>query len=210
MADEKCGNVRERVPVMASARGHASHRVLSHPASGPYREALYSRDYFFLYNWAWYHWVGMLAPLAILALFWRRNLRGTQAGICALSFAMLPFGLLSIGAASSSPVLHRLTCLPACSRCGRSISSPLVLVAAAQRRRRRISGQRIAPGCRGAGSPARRRHVLRGARHLSATVRRSNCPPQTSSNPLGEHAAVGAKQHAAGCRLRCGLALLHG
>jgi len=28
-----------------------------------------SRDYFFLYNWTWYHWVGMLAPLADPVLF---------------------------------------------------------------------------------------------------------------------------------------------
>jgi hypothetical protein len=78
------------------------------PASGPYREALYSRDYFFLYNWSWYHWVGMLAPLAILAWFWKGNLRGTRAGFARLSFAMIPFGLLSIAAAaliSSTPSL---------------------------------------------------------------------------------------------------------
>ncbi len=66
------------------------------PATGAYREALYSRDYFFLYNWAWYHWLGMLAPLAILAFFAKANLRGTTAGFKQLSFALLPFGALSI------------------------------------------------------------------------------------------------------------------
>ncbi len=69
-------------------------------ASGPYREALYSRDYFFLYSWEWYHWLGMLAPLAILAWFWKGNLRGTLPGFRRLSFAMIPFGLLSIAAAA--------------------------------------------------------------------------------------------------------------
>lgn len=66
------------------------------PARGPYREALFSRDYFFLYNWSWYHWLGMLAPLAILAWFWRSDLRGTRPGFRLLSFALIPYGLISI------------------------------------------------------------------------------------------------------------------
>ena len=88
--------VRERVPVMASAIGILPTGFYLAPASGPYREALYSRDYFFLYNWSWYHWVGMLAPLAILAWFWKANPRGTTRSFASLSFAMLPFGLLSL------------------------------------------------------------------------------------------------------------------
>lgn len=90
--------INERVPVMASAVGLLPTGFYLTPASGPYREALYSRDYFFLYNWTWYHWVGMLAPLAILAWFWKSDLRGTRRPFSALSFAMLPFGLLSIAA----------------------------------------------------------------------------------------------------------------
>ena len=100
--------VRERVPVMASAVAMLPTGFYLTPATGPYREALYSRDYFFLYNWTWYHWLGMLAPLAILAWFWRREMRGTRPAFASLSFAMLPFGILSIGAAiflASSPSL---------------------------------------------------------------------------------------------------------
>jgi hypothetical protein len=107
-AQRSKSRVGERVPVMASAVGMLPTGFYLTPASGPYREALYSRDYFFLYNWTWYHWVGMLAPLAILAWFWRRNLRGTRLAFASLSFAMLPFGLLSIAAAlflSSLPSL---------------------------------------------------------------------------------------------------------
>jgi hypothetical protein len=66
------------------------------PATEPYREALYSRDFYFLSTWHWYHWLGMLAPLAILTWFWRAKLRGTRPGFSRLSFAMIPFGLLSI------------------------------------------------------------------------------------------------------------------
>jgi len=107
-AERSKSRVRERVPVMASAVALFPAGFYLAPATGPYREALYSRDYFFLYNWTWYHWLGMLAPLAILAWFWRANLRGTKAGFAALSFAMLPFGVLSIAAGAilaSSPSL---------------------------------------------------------------------------------------------------------
>ena len=76
------------------------------PATQPYREALYSRDFFFLSNWTWYHWLGLLGPLAFLAWFWRGKLRGTTPAFSRLSLALLPFGILSIIAAaiiSSSP-----------------------------------------------------------------------------------------------------------
>jgi hypothetical protein len=69
------------------------------PAAEPYREALYSRDFYFISTWQWYHWLGMLAPLAILAWFWKANLRGTRPGFSRLCFAMIPFGLFSIVAA---------------------------------------------------------------------------------------------------------------
>jgi hypothetical protein len=99
--------VHERVPVLASVAVLPTGFHLAQ-ASGPYREALYSRDYFFLYNWAWYHWIGMLAPLAILAWFWKSDLRNTRPALQRLSFALIPFGLLSILAAlilCSSPSL---------------------------------------------------------------------------------------------------------
>ena len=90
----------ERQPVLASAALIPSSSLPTGfhlaRAQEPYREALFSRDYFFLYNWAWYHWVGMLAPLAILAWFWKGKLRGTRPGFEQLSFALIPFGLLSI------------------------------------------------------------------------------------------------------------------
>lgn len=42
------------------------------PATGAYREVLYSRTYFFTYLWHWYEWVGAIAPLLLLAILaWR-------------------------------------------------------------------------------------------------------------------------------------------
>ncbi len=98
--------VHAPVPALASALGVLPTGFQLSPATGAYREALYSRDYFFLYNWAWYHWLGMLGPLAILAWFWKADLRGVTPEFKRISFALIPFGLVSIAAAailSSSP-----------------------------------------------------------------------------------------------------------
>lgn len=97
---------KEPVPAMASGAAILPTGFDLKPATGAYHEALYTRDYFFLYNWEWYHWLGMLAPLALLAWFWRGKLRGTTSAFSMLSFVMIPFGLISIVAAAvvcSSP-----------------------------------------------------------------------------------------------------------
>jgi hypothetical protein len=39
------------------------------PVTPEYREILQTRPYFFLTNWAWYEWLGLLAPFVILAWF---------------------------------------------------------------------------------------------------------------------------------------------
>jgi hypothetical protein len=78
------------------------------PAQGPYREALYARDFYFLSTWTWYHWLGLLAPLAILAWFWKGKLRGTTPAFKRLSFALIPFGLISILAGAAIAGTHQL------------------------------------------------------------------------------------------------------
>jgi len=95
LAERARTRVSERIPVLTAAVAMPGGFHLA-KATGPYREALYSRDYFFLYNWEWYHWIGMLAPLAILAWFWKADLRGTRPALQRISFALIPFGLLSI------------------------------------------------------------------------------------------------------------------
>jgi hypothetical protein len=50
-----------------------------------YREVLQTRPYFFLTNWAWYEWLGLLAPLGLLAwMAWlgRRHSLGAVHLIC--------------------------------------------------------------------------------------------------------------------------------
>ena len=64
------------------------------PATGPAREALLSRTFFFVTKWAWYEWVGVFAPLAILWWFSFRPPRKTTARFRQLVQTLVPFGLL--------------------------------------------------------------------------------------------------------------------
>jgi hypothetical protein len=64
------------------------------PPSGPAREALLSRTYFFLSQWAWYEWIGAIAPLLLLWWFSARPPRGTTPVFQMLARTLVPFGLL--------------------------------------------------------------------------------------------------------------------
>ena len=51
------------------------------PARGIAREVLFSRTYFFVFQWEWYEWVGAIAPLLLLAVYaWQRPRGSTPAG----------------------------------------------------------------------------------------------------------------------------------
>jgi hypothetical protein len=81
------------------------------PAQEPYREALYARDFYFLFTWTWYDWLGLLAPLAILAWFWKTRPRGTTPAFARLSLGLIPYGLLSILAAAVISSSHNFDML---------------------------------------------------------------------------------------------------
>ena len=81
------------------------------PAPYPSSEALYARDFYFLSTWTWYHWLGLLAPLAFLVWFWKGNLRGTTPAFRRLSLALVPFGLLSILVAAVFATSHNFDML---------------------------------------------------------------------------------------------------
>jgi hypothetical protein len=46
-------------------------RWVFEPADSTWRKALDTRNYFYLYKWAWYEWLGALAPLVLFAWLWR-------------------------------------------------------------------------------------------------------------------------------------------
>src|ERR1022692_1148711 len=64
------------------------------PVTGPARECLLSRTFFFVSAWAWYEWIGGFAPLALLWWFSRANLRRTLPGFRRLAGSLVPFGLV--------------------------------------------------------------------------------------------------------------------
>jgi hypothetical protein len=102
--------VAQPAPLKSSVAAMASFLPLNFrlaPAQGPYREALYARDFYFLFTWTWYDWLGLIAPLVILGLFWKLKPRGTTPAFSRLCLGVIPFGLIAIVAAaviSSSPI----------------------------------------------------------------------------------------------------------
>jgi hypothetical protein len=105
---ERARLTKENAPAMGTLLLAAPAGFQLSPAEGAYREALYSRDFYFLSTWTWYDWLGLLAPLAILAWFSRGRLRGTTPEFARLSFALIPFGLVSIAAGAVIASTHRL------------------------------------------------------------------------------------------------------
>lgn len=80
-----------------------------HPATGPAREALLSRTYFFLFNWTWYELLGVVAPLAILWLLSSARLRNATPALRPMLRSTVAFGLLFTAAGlivSSTPDLE--------------------------------------------------------------------------------------------------------
>jgi len=69
-------------PKMSTALASILALPLFPTVSPAYRHVLETRPYFFLTNWAWYEWLGLLAPFAILAwMAWlgkRKNLGATE------------------------------------------------------------------------------------------------------------------------------------
>jgi hypothetical protein len=81
------------------------------PAQGIYRQVLYTRTFFFASHWAWYEWLGVFAPLAILYWLSRLHPRSTLPAFHRLSRTLVPFGLaatLVFITLSSSPRFENL------------------------------------------------------------------------------------------------------
>ena len=62
------------------------------PARGVAREVLFSRTYFFVFQWEWYEWVGVFAPLVLLGCYaWFKPKGSTPAAQC-LARTLVFFG----------------------------------------------------------------------------------------------------------------------
>jgi hypothetical protein len=60
------------------------------PENEVYQRVLLTRDYWFLSQWHWYEWIGLIAPLLILsrvAFRWRRDGDGARVGLARMAVA---------------------------------------------------------------------------------------------------------------------------
>ena len=78
------------------------------PVHGAARECLLSRTFFFVNTWAWYEWVGVFAPLALLWWFAAASPRRTLPAFRELAGSLIPFGLAFTTAAVILTIPQRL------------------------------------------------------------------------------------------------------
>jgi len=81
-------------------------------ASNPtWRTALNTRSYLFIARWAWYEWLGALAPLFLFWLLWRVAQRRGHNALARFALAVFVFGVFQQAIAillQSSPALVRM------------------------------------------------------------------------------------------------------
>ena len=71
------------------------------PAQDPYREALYARDFYFLFTWTWYDWLGLHCTARNSRPgSGRRSRAGPRPHLPASASGVIPYGLLSMLAAA--------------------------------------------------------------------------------------------------------------
>ena len=63
------------------------------PPTPAWRAALNTRTYYFLYKWAWYEWLGALAPLALFWLLWRMAQKRGEAKLARFALAVFAYGV---------------------------------------------------------------------------------------------------------------------
>jgi hypothetical protein len=81
------------------------------PATPAWRQALETRTYFFLFRWAWYEWLGALAPLALFWLLWRIARKRGETLLARFALAVFLYGVFQLAVAMillGFPALIRL------------------------------------------------------------------------------------------------------
>ena len=63
------------------------------PPTAAWRRALGTRTYYFLYKWAWYEWLGAIAPLALFWFLRRYALRRGDDRLARFALALLLYGI---------------------------------------------------------------------------------------------------------------------
>ena len=82
------------------------------PPTPAWREALLTRNYFFLSRWTWYEWLGALAPLFLFWLLWRITRKSGETLLARFALAVFFYGVFQLAVAMvmlGFPALIRLT-----------------------------------------------------------------------------------------------------
>jgi hypothetical protein len=58
-----------------------------------WEKALLSRTYYFLYKWAWYEWLGAIAPLFLFWLLWRKARAHNHTVLARFALAVFAYGV---------------------------------------------------------------------------------------------------------------------
>jgi hypothetical protein len=67
--------------------------------SPTWRRALETRSYFFLYHWAWYEWLGTVAPLVLFWLLWRFARSQGESPLARFALGVLLYGVFQLAVA---------------------------------------------------------------------------------------------------------------
>ncbi len=78
--------------VQDSMAGAAPLGWMFEPSSPTWREAVATRGYYFLYNWAWYEWLGALAPLFLFWLLSRIAQKRGETLLARFALAVFVYG----------------------------------------------------------------------------------------------------------------------
>jgi len=81
------------------------------PPTPLWRQALNTRTYMFLYKWAWYEWLGAVAPLFLFWLLWRIARKRSEMLLARFALAVFLYGIFQLAVAMimlSIPSLIRL------------------------------------------------------------------------------------------------------
>lgn len=82
------------------------------PPNPIWRKAVAAKTYFQLSQWAWYEWLGALAPLVLFWLLWRMARKRSETKLAGFALAVLVYGLFQLAVAIvmlETPALIRLT-----------------------------------------------------------------------------------------------------
>ena len=82
------------------------------PPTPIWHQALETRTYYFLFKWAWYEWLGAIAPLFLFWLLWRVAHKRGNTLLARFALAVFVYGVFQLAVAMimlGTPALVRLT-----------------------------------------------------------------------------------------------------